>query len=168
MFPDLDAEATQSGFATLVNCSKQAIQKRCEKGLLKRGESYRKWLSVYIDSLREEAAGRTAGQKDLTAQRIAESEQKTLALQLANLKELGALVPTEDVADAFGRLSRKISGAIEDAGNKILDGFASKYEDVEIEDEFILEPLRAASCSIAKNAQELGEDFMQRVEGADT
>ena len=158
---DLDAAATQSGFADLVGCTKQAINKRVEKGLLSRGGTYREWLKVYIDDLRSEAAGRGGdAQKTLTEQRIEESTEKTLALRLANLKEMGILAPAEEFVVAASVFAREVNGAISELGSVVKAKFRSQFEDLEFEDDLIDEPVRSASRRVAKNAEKLGEDFL--------
>ena len=55
---NLDAVASQTGFAALLNVSQQTISKQYKKGVLHNGGTYREWLVQYTTHLREEAAGR--------------------------------------------------------------------------------------------------------------
>ena len=155
----LDAKATQSGFADLVGVSKQAIQKHAKKIGLRAGLSYREWLKVYCAHIREEAAGR-GGDKhgELTLQRIEESRQKTLSMQLDNMKELKQLCMTEDVAVAFRKFGSKISSSFDNVGAKIIESIDSKY-DITVDEQLVYEPLNAARDSIANTAKELGDSF---------
>ena len=106
----LNTQATQSSFARLVGVSKQAIQKNAQRLGLPQHGTHGEWLLIYCESLRQEAAGRGGqDQNNLTKQRISESEQKTLALALANGKELGRLVVAEDIAGAIGELATSMS-----------------------------------------------------------
>ncbi len=155
----LDTKATQSGFGEIVGVSKQAIQKHAKKIGLPTEGTYRAWLRIYCAHIREEAAGR-GGDKhgELTAQRIEESRQKTLSMQLDNMKELGLLCMNDDVAAAFRQLGAMIPTSIDNAAAKIIASIESRY-DIDFDEQLVLQPLNDARERIAADACKLGDDF---------
>ena len=157
---DLDCEAKQTQFAELVGCTKQAISKRVERGVLVRGGTYRQWLKAYVDVLRGEAAGRGGdAQKTLTEQRIQESIANTMSKNIANMKEMGILVCVEEVAEVMGVFAREINGSFGELGSSIKAKFRSQFDELEFDDEFIDEPVRVAANRVAKTAEKLGQDL---------
>jgi phage terminase Nu1 subunit (DNA packaging protein) len=159
---DLIAKATQSGFAELVGTSKQAVQKHAAKIGLKKGGTYADWLRIYCEHLRTEAAGRGGeSMNDLTKQRILESEQKTLAMMLDNQEKLGALVSVEDVSTVFDEFSGSVPTAINSAAESILAAIESKYS-IQLDDELVHGPIRAAADRVAGTARKLSEGIRQR------
>lgn len=156
----LTDKATQVGFAGLVGVSRQAIQKRCEKGDLKKGLSYAEWLKVYCELLREEAAGRggeAAG--ELTTARIEESREKTLAMKYDRLEREGALLIAEDVSRILSEVFGTVRSQVSNAESKVLEGLRSQHQ-LDVDDEFIRAPFRLALESAAKRAAELGQDII--------
>lgn len=153
----LDQKATQSGFADMVGVSKQAIQKQAPKIPLKAGQTMRTWLRKYCEHLREEAAGRGGeSQARLTAQRIKESEAKTLAMELDNLERLGELVAIDDVGRVFDEFTREVPAQLLGAAEHIADTLESKHS-ISIDDEHINKPIRLAAERVAGIASKLGD-----------
>jgi phage terminase Nu1 subunit (DNA packaging protein) len=155
----LDDRATQAGLAELIGISKQAVQKHAKKLAFKRGGTYREWLQVYCDHLRKEAAGRAGeDQENLTKQRIKESEQKTLGMQIDNLERVGQLVPADLVRQVFNEFFNGVPPLILGAQDKILDAIESKYS-IDLDDELVARALRSAADGVAGLARQLGADL---------
>lgn len=154
---NLDDKATQTSFANLVGCSKQAIQKHAQRIGFPRGGSLGDWLKIYCDHLRNEA-GRQGGESagELAKQRILESRQKTLAMSLDNMEKLGHLVSTDDMAAVFGEFATAVPISINSAAERILSGLESKHA-ITIDDELVHGPLRAAAERMAGLARKLSE-----------
>tara|TARA_R110000772_G_scaffold58539_1_gene132477 strand:- start:10101 stop:10610 length:510 start_codon:yes stop_codon:yes gene_type:complete len=153
----LDQKATQTSFAQLVGCSKQAIQKHAQRIGLPRDGSLGEWLKLYCDHLRSEA-GRQGGESasDLAKQRVLESQQKTLAMSLENMTRLGHLVSTEQMSEAFNEFASAVPISINSAAENILSGIESKHA-ITVDDELVRGPLRIAAERMAGLARKLGE-----------
>ena len=156
----LTDKATQVGFAGLVGVSRQAIQKQCEKKVLRMGQTYEQWLKVYCQHLREEAAGRGGdAAQDLTTARIAESQEKTLAMRYDRLEREGELLIAEDVSRILSEVFGTVRSQVSNAESKVLEGLRSQHQ-LDVDDEFIRAPFRLALESAAKRAAELGQDII--------
>lgn len=165
---DLDAPASQSGFARLVGVSQQAISKQVKSGVLTSGETNGEWLRAYCHHLRTEAAGRVAdNDKTLTDQRLKESEQKTLQLAISNSKELGYLVPVVEVGNAVNQVFTDVSTEMTNAAIRIQERLESELS-VTVNDELIFGPISDAAANIAATARKLGEDIATGVGEADS
>ncbi len=158
----LDEKATQTSFAELVGVSKQAIQKKAQRIGLSPSGTHREWVRTYCAHLIAEAAGRGGSdQNNLTKQRIAESQQKTLALALANEKELSHLVIAEDLASALDELARSMRVNIIGSSEKIINEIESKYS-ITLDDELVHQPLRDAAERIVNVGRKLSEGLRSR------
>lgn len=115
---DLDAEATQTGFARLVGVSQQAISKQIEKGNLTAGGNNLQWLHEYCDQLRQQAAGRGGDDQMNVAQAtVAEKTMKTALHRLEYGEKLGNLILKEEalelLSDWAGYAARQIRQSFE-------------------------------------------------------
>lgn len=161
MSDSLGEIATQASLAELVGCTRQAIQKLSSSIDFPRNGTNREWLLLYCDRIRQEAAGRGGeSQKNLTNQRIAESEQKTLAMSLDNMEKLKLLVPVEVMSGVFDEFAAAVPISFNTAAEKILSAIESKYS-ISINDELVHEPLRSASSRLATTARKLSERIRQ-------
>lgn len=94
----LDTVATQSGFGLLVGTSQQAIAKHVFAGTLEAGETYRTWLALYCEKLRDEAAGRGGvDQQSLTRARTAEASASAELKILQIQEKAGKLIPVDGI-----------------------------------------------------------------------
>lgn len=153
----LKSKATQATFAELVGVSRQAIQKQASRLGLKTGGTHAEWLRIYCEHLRTEAAGRGGdAMGDLTRQRISESEQKTLAMQLDNLVKLGELVSVEDMRRVFDEFSALVPATYNGAAETILESIESRHS-ITLDDELVHAPIRTAGERLAGAARKLGE-----------
>lgn len=152
MFDCLDKKATQAGFSRLVGTSKQAVSQRFADGQLKPDGTYFEWLSVYLDRLRQEAAGRS--EKQLAEIRGRKELAQAMREELSLASECRLIIHTPDVAPDLVSLMKKIQSQIMQAGNKALQSVEAEYG-VEVKDELILDPLRAALRSVAGSADQL-------------
>ena len=167
-WPDKNEAASQSSFSRLVGVSQQAISQLVTKGVLPRNGTYGDWLTIYIDRLRTEAAGRAGDNSDsVQQQRMKESEQKTLSLAISNGKELDQLTIAAEVAMMVNQTFSNVASELNNAGVKIQERIESELS-LTVNDEHIFGPIRDAAESIAKIANECGEDLSRGGEGFDT
>lgn len=158
----LKEKANQTSFAELVGVSKQAIQKVAVRAGLRKGGTHAEWLRAYCEHLRTEAAGRGGeSMQDLTKQRILESREKTLSMQLENLERLGHLVSVEEMTGVFDELSSAVPISMNNAAESILSAIESRHS-LNIDDELVHGPIRAATERLAGTARKLGEGLRQR------
>ena len=152
MLEGLEDKATQAGFARMVGTSRQTINKRFSDGEFVDGETYQQWLTVYIEKLREEAAGRS--DKELTAIRARKELAQARREELELSKEYKLVVVVDDLEPSLVSLMKEIQSAVMEAGNKSLQTVEAKHS-IKIDDELILRPLRAALRNIAGSADQL-------------
>jgi len=95
---ELKKKATQTALAKLVGCSKQAISKQSDKGVLPTDGTLGEWLICYCDQLRTEAAGRSGeDQAALTKARTREAIATAQTKELQLYKDSAALVSADEV-----------------------------------------------------------------------
>jgi len=152
MIKGLDDKATQAGFARLVGTSRQSISKRFSEGEFVEGETYQQWLTVYIERLRDEAAGRS--DKELAAIRARKELAQARREELELSKEYKLVVEAIDLEPALVSLVKDIQSLVMEAGNKSLQAIESKHS-IRLDDELILGHLRAALGNIAGGADQL-------------
>lgn len=129
-FDCLDEPATQTGFASLVGVSQQAISTRVRNGELPKDGTYAEWLDIYLTRLRDEASGRGGG-GDEAALRRARTEDTLAAAAMKRLQfneKAGELVvkteahallagwatfASREFAGAFDRLVSDVEGRFE-------------------------------------------------------
>lgn len=151
----LDDKATQTEFAKLVGVTQPSISKRIDDGTLKRGGTYREWMSEYCAHIRSVAAGRGGdAQSQLTAARTAESHEKTLAMQYDRLLREEVLINVADIEPAMSELVSNVRDLTMAAADKLLERIRSQHK-IELDDEECLQPFRDALASAAKAAREL-------------
>lgn len=159
----LTDQATQTGFAELLDVSQQTISKQYKKGVLHSGGTYQDWLIQYTKHLREEAAGRGGdSQQVLTRARIEETLENTAAKRQQRLKDAGTLLDKDDTAMLVSEMAGQVRGHVMTAGDEIIEELSSRYK-LELEDDVILKPLRSALGHCATDVRE----FAGRI-GADS
>ncbi len=154
---DINDQATQTGFAELLNVSQQTISKQFKKGVLHVGGTNREWLVQYTEHLRQEAAGRGGdSQQILTRARIEETLENTAVKRQTRLKDAGVLLDKDDTVLLVTEMTGQLQGHVMSAGDEIIDELISRYK-LELDDNAILEPLRIALRHCATDVKELGE-----------
>lgn len=160
----LDQVATQTGFANLVGCSQQAINKQAKKIGLSDGGSYRQWLLCYVNSLREEAAGRNySSESEANSLKLRKLQGEVTALEISNARELGTLVLAQDGAAIVESLGKKFTSEIQTAQMQIINGIQSKY-DIELDENVITSPMQSAARSCESHAGKLVDDIRKSIE----
>lgn len=155
----LGEAASQAGFARLVGTSRQAINKHVERGILKDGQTYLEWLSVYCERLRAEASGRGGDQQaTLTAVRIEETQENIAEKRQRRLVASGELVDRATTHNWIVESASSIQGFVMGAGETITESITEKYK-IELEEDDVTGPLRSALGHIGKSGQELAERF---------
>lgn len=154
---NIEDQASQTGFAALLNISQQTISKQYKKGVLKIGGTYREWLIEYTEHLRKEAAGRGGdSQQILTNARIEETLENTAAKRQARLRDAKTLLDKEDTVLLITEGVGQLRSHVMTAGDEIIDEIISRYK-IELEDDIVLKPLRTALGHCATDVKELGE-----------
>lgn len=139
-FDCLGKDATQTGFASLVGVSQQAVSGRVKDGRLPIGGTFQEWLLAYCEDLREQAAGRggdeqadfqRARAEDMTAtaaiKRMTYHEKmKTLILKDEALQFLGdwAAFANNEFKQGFEGLAKAIE---ERTGEAVDSELKDKY-----------------------------------------
>lgn len=151
-FGCLDVEATQSGFARLVGAQQPTINQRIKDGKLPATGTYRQWLTIYIDGLRDEASGRI----DVSAQDVRKRKELAQAMreELELSKEYKLIVPVDAVASDLAEVMKTIRSQILEAGNIAIQAIESEHA-INIDDDIVLAPLRSALGNIAGGAGQL-------------
>lgn len=153
----LTDQATQTGFAELLDVSQQTISKQYKKKVLQSGGTYQEWLVQYTKHLREEAAGRGGdSQQVLTRARIEETLENTAAKRQQRLKDAGTLLDKDDTAMLASEMAGQIRGHVMTAGDEIIEELISLHK-LELEDDLILKPLRTALGHCATDVREFAE-----------
>ncbi|MEY8204172.1 MAG: hypothetical protein RPR40_03770 [Bermanella sp.] len=156
---NLDAVASQTGFAALLNVSQQTISKQYKKGVLHNGGTYREWLVQYTTHLREEAAGRGGdSQKILTEVRIEETQENIAEKRQRRLTASKELVDRESALNWIVESATGIQGFVMGAGETIIESISEKYR-IELDSDDVTAPLRTALGHIASAGSELAERF---------
>jgi len=157
--------ATQSGFARLVGVSRQAVNKLYEQKVFPEGGDYHTWLTIYVDRLREKAAGRGGdSQATLTQMRILEAQENVAEKRQRRLAAAGELLDREMVNAWLGEAAGTIQGFVLDAGETIIESVTEKYS-IELDADDVLGPIRTALGHAAKTGQELAQRFADVDEG---
>ncbi|MDD3519023.1 MAG: hypothetical protein PHQ14_11790 [Chromatiales bacterium] len=122
---DLDARATQAGFAGLVGVSQQAIAQQAAKGVFPENGSYREWIVAYCENLRTQAAGRGGDdQFELTKQRARLAEADARLKELDYHERIGNLVAVSELEPALMSWASFARGEFENA----FEGFVASIE----------------------------------------
>lgn len=151
--------ATQSGFSRLVGVSRQAVNKQIEKGIFPAGGTYHTWLTIYLDRLRENAAGRGGDQQaTLTQMRILEAQENVAEKRQRRLVAAGELMERAMVESWVGEAAGTIQGFVLDAGETIIESVTEKYS-IELDADDVLGPIRTALGHAGKTGQELAQRF---------
>jgi hypothetical protein len=152
MLDCLNKKATQVGFADLVGCSKQAIHQRVNQGTLPKGGTYSEWLKVYIEGLRNEAAGRS--DEDLGAIRGRKELAQARREEFQLAKDYKLVIITESLEPALIDLLKSVRSQVMETGSKVLQSIEMEHS-ITLDDNIVLGPLRAALGNIAGSADQL-------------
>lgn len=165
---DLTAPATQSGFGEIVGVSQQAIADRVKSGVLPREGTYGEWLYLYCEQLRKEAAGRSGeAQEQLTQARIEESRENAAEKKQRRLLQARQLILVSDIVHTVLDLAGTMRTQVTQAADKIHETIQDKYK-LQLSDDDIHEPLRAALRHVADRAGELQRSAEAGPDGTDT
>ena len=151
MSEQLHDKATQTGFARIVGASQQAISQKCKSGLLVKGATNAEWLISYIESLREEAAGRS--EKGLSVVRERETLASAQLKELDLAERLKLIINIPDIEPLLIHLMKDIQAQIIAAGNRAMQAVEAEHG-ITLNDEIILQPLRAALGNVAGSADQ--------------
>jgi hypothetical protein len=165
---NLDAKATQNGFAELVGVSQQAVSQRVADGQLPRGATYRRWLHLYCEQLRREAAGRSgddqaALSKARTKQALADANMK----ELQYYRELKLLVPAAEIEPALQDWAAMARSETQFAVDKFVAALQSQHG-IEVDQALIDGTFTPAFRAIGSYPTQLAGDADEGGEGMDT
>ena len=145
----LDTEATQTGFGLLVGTSQQAISKHVFAGTLEMGQTYRTWLALYCEKLRDEAAGRGGDDsQSLTRARTAEAVANTELKVLQVKEKAGQLVPVDGIEPLLLAMVTAARTELLSLPDKITNDLRALYG-VDIDAALIEEKIYAALAHLA-------------------
>ena len=151
-FPCLDRPATQVEFAALVGVSQPAVAGYVSRGVLRKGDTLRRWLLLWAEHIREQAAGRGAGNGDgqeaLLMARIRESEAKAHKAEVETAEKLRELVAVRDLEPALRDWAARGTQAVGAALERIVETIESDFR-ITLEDRHVREPLHAALRDLA-------------------
>ncbi|MAT50306.1 MAG: hypothetical protein CMK32_03870 [Porticoccaceae bacterium] len=126
---DINSEAKQQEFATLVGITRQATAKHIEMGTLSPGDSYREWILAYCSRLRTEAAGRSASEhrnrRDAALAWEAEMNATMKAREI--MKQDGELLDYEHVLTAMLNWTEIVKSAMARSINGVVKAIESQY-----------------------------------------
>lgn len=165
-WPNPNDVAKQTEFAMFVGITQPAVAQLVKKGVLTKGQTYGEWFEIYITKIRDEAGGRNQDERLINA-RIRESEMNGNLKELDFLANLNKVIWVEDLEPLMSEFISAIGFQIRSAEDRIIEGIESRY-DIELDDDIIREPIRAALTSIASSAQQLISAIDASSEGAET
>lgn len=147
---DLDAVATQSGFAAVVGISQQAVSDAVSRGVIAAGGTYAEWLLAYSAHMREQAAGRGGDdQGNLTKQRARQASADADLKELDYLERVQELIAVKDFEPQLAAWAVAIRSEFENAVARIVALIESKHG-IEIDnaavDDIVCAALDAASA----------------------
>lgn len=155
MITNLDEVATQTGFASLVGVSQQAISKRVDAGTLTMGQTYRMWLQVLFEKLSTEAAGRGGdAQGALTAARTEEATASAQLKQLMILEKAGKLVPIDGIEPLLIAMVTAARTELLALPDKLTNELKALYG-VEVDAALIEENIHAALAHLATSLPDI-------------
>lgn len=111
---DLAEPMTQTKFGELVGISQQAVAELVKRGVLAEGAAAGEWLLAYTGRLREQAAGRWAGDElDLARERAGLARAQRERIEMLNAQAKRELLPVALLERVLARLARQIAGTLE-------------------------------------------------------
>lgn len=155
MITNLDETATQTGFASLVGVSQQAISKRVDAGTLAMGQTYRVWLQVLFEKLSTEAAGRGGeDQASLTKARTEEATASAQLKQIMIMEKAGKLVPVDGIEPLLLAMVTAARTELLALPDKLTNELKALYG-VEIDAALIEEKIHAALAHLATSLPDI-------------
>ena len=134
------------------------ISRTVKGGLLPEGGTYREWLLVYIEKLRQSAAGRGGEkQEGLAEAKAEEARMKTALNRLIYHEKIGTLAPAVDVEAAFIDWAGYAQREVEQALYKIADQI--EESGVEIDQDIITNGITTITGRITSYSDKLSADF---------
>lgn len=156
---NLDDKANQTGFAKLVGVSQQAINKHASKLGLVEGQTYAQWILAYTDNLRTQAAGRShESDANFIALKKQKAELENIDLSITVGEKLEIFVPTDLAIGTIYDLLSLFQQELINVGDNVREKLESKHS-IEVDDECISDPIRAAAERVAENARQLGQSL---------
>lgn len=165
-WPDPNDVAKQTEFAMFVGITQPAVAQMVKKGTLEKGQTYGEWFDAYITKIRDEAGGRNQDDRLINA-RIRESEMNGNLKELDYLANLKKVIWVEDLEPLMSEFISAIGFQVRSAEDRIIEGIESRY-DIELDDDIIREPVRAALTSIAGSSRQLISSIDTSTDGAET
>jgi hypothetical protein len=159
---DLNIPSNQTAFAQIVGTSQQAIAKQVDKGVLPRDGTMAEWLDLYLNRLREQAAGRGGNnQERLATARAEESEVKAALGRLTYHKELKTVVLAEEAADMLQRWATFTQREYKTCVDKLVNEIQSVHA-IEINPDLVLKIAEPTANRVADYAEQLGRGIGER------
>jgi hypothetical protein len=135
-----------------VGTSTQAVNTRSKEGLFDGCATYREWLTVYIEKLRAESAGRS--DKDLAEIRARKELAQARREELELAKEMRLVVLSEEVAPGIAGILNEVQLQIIQAAKRGLNDIKSEHQ-IKIDDDAFLGHIRAALRSVGGSGDQL-------------
>lgn len=151
----LDTEATQTQFALLIGSSQQAISKHVQSGTLAMGQTYRTWLALYCEKLRDEAAGRGGeDQQSLTRARTSEANASAELKILQIQERAGKLIPVDGIEPLLVAMVTAMRTELLALPDKLTNELKALYG-VDVDPTLIAENIHAALGHLATSLPEI-------------
>lgn len=114
---NVDEPVSYEVFGELVGVTKQAVSQMIADEKLKRGDTCREWLRVYVGNLREVASGRQSPEAvELTITNTKLARSKLIAQDMKNAEKARLIAPvsilTEVLADASSAVGSALDGLV--------------------------------------------------------
>lgn len=93
--------------------SHQAVSDLAARGIIAVGMSLREMLLAYISHLREVAAGRSAGDLNLAAERAALSRAQRERIEMQNAVTRGELAPVAAIEEVLAKAGSRVAGILD-------------------------------------------------------
>lgn len=114
MAVNLAGRLSQADFGELVGISQQAVGDLVKRGVLPEGGTAHEWLLAYTARLREQAAGRWAGNElDLARERAGLARAQKERVEMLNAQARREVLPVGLLETVLARLARQIAGILE-------------------------------------------------------
>ena len=163
-FKCLDAKATPTKFALLVGVSQQAISERKNRSALKDGGTLLEWLRQYCNAIREEAAGRSGDdQKNLTQARTEAEIMKSAKLRIEYLREINAVILTEDAAAVLTQWARQSNQDYAQGFHQLVSEIQSKHN-IKVDKELVENIVCTTTERIEGYAEKLSRNLIESID----
>lgn len=151
---------TQTEIAEHLDMTDRSVRDIAKKlGIVTQECTLSEFRIAYIRHMRGVASGHQSSDgKSLTDVRLKEAEGNSILTWMTVGERSKTLVLFEDVEAALSELSGGLSDQVMSAGDRIVEAVESRYN-IEIDENLINEPLRAALGSIRTSASELVESI---------